>query len=399
MGAKEDIEASLRERTVTKIQGQPTDRTLTQLRRELTKIAASVPTNLGGGKHGHVGIVIPDAKYVLVSDGGVSFTVPAHPGHYPASASDDPKIRAKEEAQHKGKLREFAECAGVLQVVKDFIVEAVDEEWLAEIEDELMGFEAKTPIEMLEHLEKRGGTLDFIDTTEIKGERDAPWDGNEHVVTYFNRIEQAVKQLERAKIVTDKQELLNQALYTFKESGELEQGLVNWTALAEPDKTWDKCKEHFSKEYSDRRRHALVEAKGAGFGSAANAREAGHAREDADRLDEMAQVTCEILQQMNEKNDEKFERMMQQMAKQNELLAKLSHAQAGQQAKSNSPQQGTPYEGKKVEWKDGEPHPVSGKIMRRCPHCKKLVTHKETNCLELEANASRRPSYWKSCKK
>ena len=89
---------------------------------------------------------------------------------------------------------------------------------------------------------------------------------------------------------------------------------MNWTALAEPDKTWDKCKEHFSKEYSDRRRHALVEAKGTGFGSAANAREAGHAREDAERLDEMAQVTCEILQQMNDKNDEKFERMMQQMA-------------------------------------------------------------------------------------
>ena len=87
------------------------------------------------------------------------------------------------------------------------------------------------------------------------------------------------------------------------------------------------------------------------------------------------------------------------MAKQNELLAKLSHAQAGQQAKSNLPQQGTPNEGKKVAWKDGEPHPVSGKILRRCRHCKKLVTHKESNCLELEANASRRPSWWKSCKK
>ncbi len=54
---------------------------------------------------------------------------------------------------------------------------------MAEIEDELMGFEAKTPIKILEHLEKRGGTLDFIDTMEIKKERDAPWNGNEHVVT------------------------------------------------------------------------------------------------------------------------------------------------------------------------------------------------------------------------
>ena len=32
-------------------------------------------------------------------------------------------------------------------------VEAVDEEWLAEIEDEVMGFTNETPREMLEHLE------------------------------------------------------------------------------------------------------------------------------------------------------------------------------------------------------------------------------------------------------
>ena len=75
-----------------------------------------------------------------------------------------------------------------------------------------------TPIEMSEHLEKRGGMLDFIETQAIKEERDAPWDGVEHPATYFDRVEQAVKQLERAKIVSDKKELLNQALFTFKQS-------------------------------------------------------------------------------------------------------------------------------------------------------------------------------------
>ena len=94
----------------------------------MTKIEVSVLTSLGGEKHGHIGIVIPDAKYVFVLNGGVSFMVPAYPGHYLASALDDPKICAKEEAQHKGKLRKYAECAGV---IKNFIVKAVDEEWLA----------------------------------------------------------------------------------------------------------------------------------------------------------------------------------------------------------------------------------------------------------------------------
>jgi len=120
-----------------------------------------------------------------------------------------------------------------------------------------MGFESVTPIAMLEHLKKRGGgALDFIDTTENKGERDAPWDENEHVVTYFNQIKQAVKQLEREQIVTDKQELLNQALYTFKESGELEQGLVNWTALAEPDKHGTRARRIFPTRTTNKEHHA-----------------------------------------------------------------------------------------------------------------------------------------------
>ena len=43
--------------------------------------------------------------------------------------------------------------------MKYFIVKAFDEYWLAEIEDEVMGFTKKTPIEMLDHLEKKGGGL------------------------------------------------------------------------------------------------------------------------------------------------------------------------------------------------------------------------------------------------
>ena len=55
MGVKDNIESLLASKHVTKIQGQPTDRSLTNLEKELTKIAASVPSAVGGGKNGHVG--------------------------------------------------------------------------------------------------------------------------------------------------------------------------------------------------------------------------------------------------------------------------------------------------------------------------------------------------------
>ena len=74
-------------------------------------------------------------------------------------------------------------------------------------------------------------------------------------------------------IKSDENELLNKALYTFKEIGEVEQVLVNWEALPDADKTWTKFKEHFTKEFLDRRKHFNIEAKGAGFESTANAQE------------------------------------------------------------------------------------------------------------------------------
>ena len=294
------------------------DRTLTKLKKELTKITGSVPTALGGGKHGHAGLIIEEAKYIAVSNGGVTFNIPAHPGMYPTAVSDDAKIRASKEAKHKGLILQHEICAGVEQVMKDFIVEAIDDEWLAEIEDEVMGFANMTMIDMLKHLELRGGAMDYVDTKEIKKERDDPWDVNKYVVTYFNRVEQAVKQLDHASIKTDKKELLQQALYTFKESGKLEQGLVNWIALDKTDQTWEKCKEHFTKEYTDRRKHATIDAKQAGFGSAALAQER---KREAKEAAEAAAMTCEIIQQMQEQSDKNYmimEQTMQKLMAQNE---------------------------------------------------------------------------------
>ena len=51
-----------------------------------------------------------------------------HPGHFPADASDDPKVGSKEEGQFKAKILEHDVCTGAIQVMKDFIVEAVNEE-------------------------------------------------------------------------------------------------------------------------------------------------------------------------------------------------------------------------------------------------------------------------------
>jgi hypothetical protein len=43
---------------VTKINGQLTNPDLTTLEKELIAILANIPTMLGGGNHGHAGIIV-----------------------------------------------------------------------------------------------------------------------------------------------------------------------------------------------------------------------------------------------------------------------------------------------------------------------------------------------------
>ena len=128
MGHQEEIEAKLADKPVSKIHGQPTDKTITRLERELTEITSSVPTSLGGGKHGHARIVIHRDCYITFSNGGAEFTIPAHPGYFPTTVSSVAGTRDKQFAAHKGKIIEYELCAGVINACKNKIKEAVNKE-------------------------------------------------------------------------------------------------------------------------------------------------------------------------------------------------------------------------------------------------------------------------------
>ncbi len=49
--------------TLTKISGEPSLSNLMTLQNELKANAQSVDTNLGGGAHGHLGLVVPASVY------------------------------------------------------------------------------------------------------------------------------------------------------------------------------------------------------------------------------------------------------------------------------------------------------------------------------------------------
>jgi hypothetical protein len=124
-----------------KIKGQPTDHDVTLLKKELIAIATTIPTTLGGGNHGHAGLIVGPTKYLTMT-GGTAFAPPGNSGIYPAGLALNAAAgtRAREEALHKELIAQYEINKGVEQALEDIIIEAVDEDFLLEIEDETLGF-------------------------------------------------------------------------------------------------------------------------------------------------------------------------------------------------------------------------------------------------------------------
>jgi hypothetical protein len=181
---------------VTKIHGQPTNQDPTILEEELIAILANIPTTLGGGNHGHAGIIIEPARYFLMT-GGVAFVNPANPGTYPVNvpANAAAGVQARAEAEHKEFEKEYKTLQGVVQATKDIILEAVNHEYLLEIEDKILGFLNQTPNDMLTHLWNHRGALDFADTKTLLAERDSKWDASKVPQIYFNQVKKQSKDL------------------------------------------------------------------------------------------------------------------------------------------------------------------------------------------------------------
>ena len=266
--AEQDTRKAVAESTVTKIQGQPTNQDLDRLDEELTAIASSFPSDLGGGLHGHAGLVKSAADYALFAP-GTPFVVPPNPGFYPQGPIPAAQ-RSQREAEHKGLLAQFHTCVGVSKGLKDLILQAIDEDFLLEIRDEGIAYLNVSPLQMLTHLRNRWGTIDFVDITALLAECDAPWNAAEVPTKYFNRVDKARRQLARVNVQIDERAMMAKALKSFKDAGDFDPAIREWEVRPTVVQTYANLKVLMCTEYSKLNRQDSTTARATGHASANN---------------------------------------------------------------------------------------------------------------------------------
>ena len=372
MGKRAETRDELRKETVTKIHGQPTDQDITKLEKELIAIAASIPTGLGGGNHGHAGLIVDAAKYLTMA--GHAFTAPPNPGIYPAglAANAAAGTRARAEAEHKEDVAQYEIFKGVEQALKDIIQEAVEHDYLLEIEDDTLGFLNQTPRQMIDHLKARGGALDFADTKTLLSERDTEWDISENPQVYFNRVEKAVKALTRAGITSDMNERRDMALYYLKATGEFDAVVREWENKAAADKTWANIKTFIATEYAQENKQNKLTAK----------------QFKANLIEEQAEATDELIATLTENHTRQMETLIKSTTDAMKEMMQLIKSNGSTPTNPTN----TTNEEKKKKREEKRKKYNEAPI---CTHCgKKHPSKKEEDCWELEKNKASRPANW-----
>ena len=234
------------------------------------------------------------ARYLVIA--GVPFNNPANPGNYPANIAGNAAagVRARAEAEHKEDVKEYETFQGVMQATKDIILEAVDHDYLLEIEDEIIGFLNQTPTDMLNHLRNRGGALDFADTKTLLAERDGEWDPSEVPQLYFNLVEKAIQGLTRAGITSDLNERQDMALYYLKASGEFNAAVRDWENRPAGQKTWQNIKTFISAKHAKENKQNKLTAKNF----------------KANLIKEQAEATEELIATLTEKHTQQMETLI-----------------------------------------------------------------------------------------
>jgi hypothetical protein len=374
MGIRTDIRDEICKETVTKIHGQPTSHDLTNLKKEIISILANIPTTLGGGNHGHVGVIMDQVDYNTMTT-GIDFVNPVNPGIYPAGLALNAAAgtRAREEAIHKELIAQFETFEGVKLGTKDLILEAVDNEYLSEIEHDTLGFLNQTPRQMIEHLLTRGGALDFADTKDLLSERDGEWNVTENPQIYFNRVEKAIKGLIRNGINSDLNERRDIALFQLKATGEFDPAVREWEAKPAADKTWANIKTFISAEYAKENKQNKLSAK--------------HFK--VNTMQEQAEATEELIAHLTEAHTRQMETLVQTTtATMKEMMLLLKE--------NKTPINKVPDEEKQRKRDEKKKKYNDAPVCKNCG--KKHPSKAENECWELEANKASRPANWKSMK-
>ena len=291
---------------LTKIHGHPDYEQLKQIKDELRANATSVTANLGGGAHGHLGLVLDDAEYTFVSP--TAYVRPLHPG-----VSVIPPGTPNWQAQmlredHKEAIRLFNEITNIEKALLKQLGKALPDLYLKQFRNSHSNTITTNLPTILEFLFTTYGDIEQEHLDEKKEQLCAKvFDITQPMAVMFNEVEDLLELSTAAANPYTPRQVIKIAEQLIKNFNDFEKGLEEWYALPAENQTWPDFKLHFEQAHKKLRKLRGKTMRNTSFSQTAN------------------MITDRVLEQIQAKTQEEKEDILRHIAdSEQKVLSALS---------------------------------------------------------------------------
>jgi hypothetical protein len=190
----EDIIASLPHPILPTVQGESDFQTIHAIRKLLQANARAIDTHLGGGALGHLGLIVSDASYAMISPateaGPTLWERPTTPGWDPGNT--DRTAAQISAARHTWdeEVQTYRTYTSVQQYLKKQIITVFEPMYLEVLNnDDMVGFANITAKAMLDHLFTTYGNITVVNLENNFEHMRRAWDPQKPVESLFKQIQ------------------------------------------------------------------------------------------------------------------------------------------------------------------------------------------------------------------
>ena len=237
---------------LTPIRGEPTAETLLNLTNELKANARSVNSHLGGGNHGHLGLILSPADYAHLSN--VAFQRPIHPGILTIPPNTTQHMSNTLRETHKEALRLFNEVLGVEKALLQQIIAAVEPHYLSAIRNRTTNSITIPLYDVLQYLKRTYGRVTpqmlsdkTTQVTQMVYNLQLPIDA------IFNAIDDLADFATLAECPIQDGQLVHYGYLILLRTGRFNESIREWNRRTANLKTWDRFKTFFRQAHQELR--------------------------------------------------------------------------------------------------------------------------------------------------
>jgi hypothetical protein len=232
------------------IHGEPTREALIDMHKLLCTNAASVTTNLGGGNHGHLALLMTAKEYLEETE--KVFVVPTNPGDDPPTTIK-PEDQASANDKFKRQQRAFEKYHNADKALKKQIEHAVETGFLSAMNHELTGFSRVTSLALLTYLYKTYEKIDDEDIEKNNEKMMAPYDPELPLAKLTIQLEKGRAFAHIGRQLITENMMISKGITLLTRTKVFPDDIKEWRRKPDADKTWEAFKLHFQRAHQERR--------------------------------------------------------------------------------------------------------------------------------------------------